>query len=126
MFTVAELKTNVEAAVPYTYYSNEFPAAAVDNAAYVRIFGGYRPSQWTPKRRPTIQIVVRGKNGPATEAIAMAIYDAYHQRQHFTIGTQRIVATFADQSAPFYLGADDNNRPMYSINFTAILIDGQQ
>lgn len=122
MFTIAELKTNVEAAVPYTYYHNEYPVSAVDDAGYVRIFGGYAPSQWTNKRRPSFQVVIRGKNGIAAEAKAWAVYNAYHQRADYVIGTQRIVATFADQSAPLYLGLDANNRPMYSVNFTAVLL----
>ncbi|MFF2890746.1 minor capsid protein [Paenibacillus sp. NPDC057967] len=122
MFTIAELKSYVESVVPYTYYHNEFPASSVDNSGYVRIHGGFRPDQWTNKRRPSIQIVVRGKNGIATEALANTIYDEFHRRQDFVIGSQRIVATFADQSAPLYLGMDANNRPMYSVNFTATLL----
>ncbi|GIQ63715.1 hypothetical protein PACILC2_22830 [Paenibacillus cisolokensis] len=123
MFTVAELKTYVESVVPYTYYHNEFPATAVDNAAYVRIFGGFAPDRWTNVRRPSFQVVVRGKNGPTTEGIALALYDAFHKRQDYVIGSQRVVASFADQSAPLYLGLDDNNRAMYSVNFTLILLD---
>jgi len=125
VFTVAELKSYVEAVVPYTYYQNEFPSSAGDNAAYVRIHGGFRPSQWLPTRRPSFQVIIRNKSGPAAEAKAHELYDAFHQRQAYAIGTQRIVASFADQSAPLYLGQDANNRPRYSVNFTVTLVDGQ-
>ncbi len=125
MFTVNELKASVEAAVPYTYYVNEFLATGADNSAYVRITGGYAPSQWTPQLRPTFQVVVRAKTAVLAEATALAIWTAYHQRRSFSIGTQRIVATFADQPAPLYLGVDDNNRALYSVNFTARLINGK-
>ncbi|QNK54564.1 minor capsid protein [Paenibacillus sp. PAMC21692] len=125
MFTIAELKSYVESVVPYTYYHNEFPSSAGDNAAYVRIFGGYAPSQWLPTRRPSFQIIVRNKSGPAAESKAYELYDAFHRRASYVIGTQRIVASFADQSAPLYLGLDENNRPTYSVNFTATLVDGQ-
>jgi len=123
VFTVAELKTNVEAAVPYTYYHNEFPATGADNSAYVRITGGYAPSQWTPQLRPSFQVVVRNKSGPAAESAALSIWNAYHQRQAFNIGGQRIVATFADQAFPLYLGLDENKRALYSVNFTARLLN---
>jgi len=125
VISVADLKTTVNAAVPYTYYQNEFPATAADDAAYVRIFGGFAPSQWTNKRRPSFQVVVRGKNGPAVEAKAWAIYKAFNGRTNYVIGTQKISSSFADQSAPLYIGLDANNRPMYSVNFTMTYIDGQ-
>jgi len=123
VFTVAELKTNVEAAVPYTYYINEFPATGADNSAYVRMTGGFAPSQWTPQLRPSFQIVVRAKTTVQAEAVAAALWRAYHQRRAFNIGGQRIVATFADQPIPLYLGVDDNKRALYSVNFTARLLN---
>ncbi|MCU6709355.1 minor capsid protein [Paenibacillus sp. J5C_2022] len=115
------MKSYVESVVPYTYYHNEFPVNAAVNAAYVRITGGYRPDQWTSKRRPSFQIVIRNV-GPAAETVAMALYEAFHQRRFYDIGTQHIVASFADQSAPLYLGTDENGRYMYSVNFTATLL----
>jgi hypothetical protein len=125
VFTIAELKSFVESVVPYTYYHNEFPDSAGDNAAFVRIFGGYAPSQWLPTRRPSFQVIVRNRSGPAAEATAYSLYREFHQRQSFVIGTQRIKASFADQSAPLYLGLDESGRPTYSVNFTLTLIDGQ-
>lgn len=124
MFTVAELKSNIAAAVPYTYYANEFPASSEDNAAYTRITGGFRPSEWTSLKRPSFQVIVRGaeNNGPATEATANAIYDAYHQRSDFVIGRQRVIHCTANQSAPLYIGRDENRRPMYSVNFTLTIM----
>lgn len=126
MIAINDVKTAVNSAVAYTYYPNEFPSTAPDDCGYVRIFGGFAASQWTPKQRPTLQVVVRGKNGITTESKAWAIYGAFHQRTDFVIGTQKISSCFADQSAPLYLGLDGNNRPMYSVNFTLNLIAGQQ
>lgn len=125
VFTIAELKSYVESVVPYTYYHNEFPDSAGDNAAFVRIFGGYAPNQWLPTRRPSFQVIVRNRSGPAAEAKAYELYNAFHRKQFYVIGNQRIVASFADQSAPLYLGQDENGRPTYSVNFTVTLIDGQ-
>lgn len=120
MFTVADLKTYMNTAVPYTYYANEFSVTSVDDAAYVRLTGGFKPSEWTPLKRPSFQVIVRGAeiNGPSVETKANAIYAYFHNRDDFVIGTTRIVHCSADQSIPLYIGRDENKRPMYSVNFT--------
>ena len=101
---------------------NDFPTNAAADSAYVRIHGGFAPSQWTPKRRPSFQVVVRAALGSKAEEVANAVYDAIHQAGNFAIGSQHITGVFADQSAPLYLGLDENNRVMYSVNFTAVLL----
>jgi hypothetical protein len=123
VFTVADLKSNISAAVPYTYYANEFTSTSTADSAYVRLTGGVKPSEWTNTLRPTFQVVVRGAelNGPTVEAKANAIWAYYHQKRNFTIGTTQILACFADQAAPMYLGRDSANRPLYSLNFTLVL-----
>lgn len=122
MFTVAELKSNINAAVPYTYYANEFAAQSANDAAYVRITPGFKPSEWTNIRKPSFQVVVRGAeaNGPAAETKANAIWTYYHGKRDFLVGTTRIIHCVADQSAPMYLGRDSANRPLYSVNFTFV------
>ena len=126
MITINDVKTAVNAAVAYTYYPNEFPSTAPDDCGYVRLFGGFAPDKYIPKQRPTLQVVIRGKNGVTTESKAWGIFNSFHQRTNFAIGTQKISSCFADQSAPLYLGLDANNRPMYSVNFTMTLIAGQK
>ncbi|MFC4103601.1 minor capsid protein [Paenibacillus xanthanilyticus] len=125
MFTVAELKSYMAAAVPYTYYANEFAATSADDSAYVRLTGGFKPSEWTNMKRPSLQVLVRGaeRNGPAAETVANEIYTYLHRRADFTIGTTRIAFCAADQSVPLYIGRDENRRPMYSVNFTLTLLD---
>lgn len=75
--------------------------------------------------KPSIQVVLRNKNGLTAESTAWALYNAMHRRTEFTIGTQRIVGCFADQSAPLYLGQDENKRAMFSVNFTLTLLANQ-
>lgn len=125
MFTVTELKTYLSAVVPYAYHANEFPTESIDDAAYVKLTGGFRPNEWTNRKQPSFQVIIRGgeRSGPATEAKAYGIYDALHQRSDFVVGTQRIIRCTADQSTPLYLGRDDNKRPLYSVNFTMVLLD---
>jgi len=123
VFAITELVAFVKSVVPYTYYPNEFPVSAEDNSGYVRIHSGTVPSQWTSQRRPSIQIVVRGDNGPTSEKLANTIYEEFHRRRDCQIGDEHILAIFADQSAPLYLGLDDHHRVLYSINFTAIMLN---
>jgi len=125
MISINDVKTAVNNAAPFTYYPNEFPGTAPDDCGYVRLYGGFRPSQWTGKMQPTLQVVVRAKSGITAEQKAWAVYGALNGRTNYAIGTQKISSSFADQSAPLYLGVDANNRPMYSVNFTLTYIDGQ-
>ena len=122
MFTISELKTFMESVAPYTYFLAEFPVNAPDEAAFVRIHAGMKPSIWTPLRRPSIQIGIRAKSGLVAEEQARAVYEALHQRSNFTIGSSPVVGCFADQSAPIYVGTDENGRPHYSLNFTLSLL----
>lgn len=134
-----ELIDYIKAKVPYTYYVNDFPRNAKDDGAYVRMTGGYEPSEWTTKKRPSFQVVVRGgkDNGPYAEETAYKVYRELHNRSNFTLsdielgdsyylGTgeeletkpKSIVHCRADQSSPIYVGKDENDRPIYSMNFT--------
>lgn len=126
MISINDVRTAVNSAAPYTYYANEFPTNAPDDCGYVRLFGGFGPSEWTPKQRPTLQVVVRAKSGVTAEQRAWAVFTAFHRRLNWAIGTQKVSSSFADQSVPLYLGLDENNRPMYSINFTLTYINGQR
>ncbi|AWB45276.1 hypothetical protein DCC85_14275 [Paenibacillus sp. CAA11] len=120
--TVANINAYLRSAVPGNYVGNEFLAASPDDCAYTRITGGYNPSQWTSKRRPSFQIVLRAKSAAAAETQANAIYDDLHGKAAFSLGGTRVVKCVADQSAPIYLGKDANGRTQYSLNFTLTTI----
>ena len=122
---INDVRTAVNSAVPYTWYANEFTSTAVDDSGYVRVHGGFAPDQWTDKRKPTLQIVLRAKSAPTAETKAWAVYNAFHKRTNFAIGTQKISSSFGEQSAPLYLGQDESGRFLYSVNFVLTLIAGQ-
>lgn len=138
-----ELVDYLNAKVSYTYYVNEFPSTGLDDSAYVRMTGGFAPSEWTTKKRPSFQVVVRGavNSAPQCEEKAYQIYEYLHNRKNFLLDTaelgdsyhlgmgneleqkpKSIVHCRADQSAPMYLGRDENDRPLYSMNFTLTVI----
>lgn len=144
MIRAIELVDYLKAKVPYTYFVNEFPPTSADDSAYVKITPGFPPSEWTTKKRVSFQIVVRGAeaNMPYAESKALEIYKHLHNRNEFTLDAvdigdgyylgmgyaldeplKRIIHCSADQSAPFYLGRDSNNRPLYSMNFTLVTLN---
>lgn len=123
MLTITDITAYLRQAVPYTYVPNEFNTGNPDNCAYVRFTGGYAPSQWTSKRRPSFQIVVRAKEPDVADATANAIFADLNGKTEFTLGSARIVKCAADQSSPIYLGTDANKRATYSLNFTLTTMD---
>ncbi|WP_405153128.1 minor capsid protein [Paenibacillus sp. FSL K6-0108] len=119
---ITDITAYLRVAVPYTYVANEFAAGNPDDCAYVRMSGGYEPSEWTSKRRPAFQVLVRAKSSAKATQIADAIYEDLASKGEFYFGTVRIVKCRANQSSPIYLGKDANDRTMYSLNFTLTTI----
>jgi hypothetical protein len=122
---ILELITFVKARVPGVYYPNAFPVSttAADDCSVVKLTGGFPPSQWTGKKQPSFQIIVRGKaNGQAeVESRAYAIHEALMNLREVMIGAESIVIIRAVSSVPIYVGNDENNRPLYSMNFDCVV-----
>lgn len=125
---ILELINWIKSRASYVYYPNEFPRddlprKAPDACAYVRIYPGEGVDGWTGKRIPHFQVLVRGNVGeyPETETKANEIFDAIVNQRDVRIGNDYIVQVKAQGSAPFYIGMDENRRPIYSMNFRAIL-----
>lgn len=119
MDVVAYVKT-VDAET--AYYPNNFSLGAPSNAGYVRLYSGRPASEWTPKKYPTVQVVIRADHPSVGEAKANDIYTHLHNRRQFDVGQTRIISATADQSAPLYLGSDENGRFLYSVNFTMVTL----
>lgn len=124
MLTVAEINAYLRTipGIGLTFVGNEFQTNSPDDCAYTRITGGYAPSEWTPKAKPSFQIVLRTKLASAAEPKANLIYADLHRKTEFMLGNTRVVKCLADQSAPLYLGKDENGRTLYSLNFTITTI----
>lgn len=119
---VPDITAYLRVAVPFTYVANEFATGNPDDCAYVRMSGGYEPSEWTSKRRPAFQVLVRAKSPAKATQIADAIYEDMASKGEFYFGSIRVVKCRANQSSPIYLGKDTNDRTMYSLNFTLTTI----
>jgi len=120
----------VNSRVPFDYYPNSFPLPSEyvpEFCATVKLTGGFPPSDLGTKR-PSFQIMVRGghdANGmvdiPGCEAKAYEIYEALTNIENVTIGNDSVVIIRANNSAPIYIGDDDNGLPIYSMNFTCVV-----
>ncbi|WP_068616594.1 minor capsid protein [Paenibacillus tuaregi] len=104
------------------FVGNEFAATSPDDCAYTRVTGGYAPSEWTSKAKPSFQVVLRTKLASVAETRANVLYADLHRKTEFNFGQTRVVKCVADQSAPLYLGKDESGRTLYSLNFTITTI----
>ena len=122
---ILELIPFIKTRVDGVYYPNSFPISksAPDVCAVVKLTGGFPPSQWTGKKQPSFQILVRGKaNDPAeVESRAYALHEALMNLQNVVIGEESIVIIRAMNSVPMFIGNDENNRPIYSMNFDCVV-----
>ncbi|MFC5528473.1 minor capsid protein [Cohnella yongneupensis] len=118
MLRTIDLINFLKTVVPFTYFANDFPKDAPTTCAFVRLNSGSPPSGWTVLH-PSFQVVVRSQpkmDGDA-ESIAISLLEQLDRKTEFSIASHRIVICEVEQSAPFYIGEDDNHRPMYSVNF---------
>lgn len=125
---ILELIEFIRSRVSYVYFPNRFPreddpSHRIDACAAVSIYPGEGADAWTGKRIPHFQVLVRGNpDGHAeVEAKANEIFDALVNARFAQIGSDQIVQITAIGSAPFYIGDDHNDRPVYSMNFRAVI-----
>lgn len=112
----------------YTVYPDpNYLPADLQEAKYPCLFvfgsGGYAPHEYVPTERPTFQVIVKGKsyktlpaNMSATEALVNRLKELLHRRPNYRAGSAYVYSSVAMQQ-PIYLGLDEKDRPMYSINF---------
>lgn len=124
MIKINDLIDWVNAAVPLTYFINDFPATAPDHCGFVRIVPGEALSSWVPIPRPDFQVVVRAAqdHDEQAEDIANKLLATLHGRDGGMLSGYKLIHCRAEQSAPFYIGTDDNHRPLYSVNFALTLL----
>lgn len=111
----------IEAKVAYSYYPYAFPIAEhIPNAcAVIKPYGGFPKDVETKVERPSFQILVRGDeyDFQSTEAKAIELNDALGSLQEVVIGGRGVTKIQALNSSPIYIGMDELNRPLFSINF---------
>jgi hypothetical protein len=121
---VMDLITFIRSQVDFSYFPNRFPIEyAPDHCAAVTVYPGKGIDEWTQKKEPSFQILVRGeKHGDAeAESKAHEIFNALQNYRDAEIGGESAVIIRPKGSSPFYIGSDDNGRPIYSMNFDAVI-----
>ncbi|RKD20963.1 hypothetical protein BEP19_14855 [Ammoniphilus oxalaticus] len=94
-------------------------------ALFVFGTGGFSPDDDLPIDNPTFQIIVKGKSYKAdpaqmdlTEQLAKQLISHFDKRNNFVIGSSYVYASSPMQSNPIHIGLDEQDRPIYSTNFT--------
>ena len=86
----------------------------------VALTGGFQSEQRAPIERPTFQVRVRGSTneGSALETKVQAVVSALN----FFDGTpsDRYIPNILMQGDRLYLGRDEHQQPMYSLNFAMV------
>lgn len=103
-----------------TFKTNLFVARMPDTPDQCVVLydsGGFAPYS-NDYQRPTVQIRTRGAQGgyQTIYDLTKAIWDELHELANQTINLTRYIAIYAVDE-PFSLGLDDNNRPLFSMNF---------
>ena len=97
----------------------ESPDAAVavkDSPSLPPLANLSRTANW---ERPGVQIIVRGARGDYETAWALAclIARTFHQKMTWTAQCGDVYKGCFLASSPLYLGHDDRERPLFSLNF---------
>ncbi|MEK5298620.1 minor capsid protein [Bacillus sp. FSL R5-0659] len=119
---IVELINFIKARVDGDYYANKFSIDGTGAEISVKLTGGFPTSKYTGLKRPSFQILVRGesRDGAGAEDKAFELYDALTNLSEVQIGESSIVQIRCNNSAPLYLGDDESDRPIYSLNFDCV------
>lgn len=90
----------------------------LDKVVTVFDTGGLEPATYTTLLSPNIMVRIRGNAGEYVEgeALAQVVRDTLHGVKNTTVGGTRYIQIIASTDVNF-LGYDDNNRPMWTVNF---------
>ncbi|WP_347242885.1 minor capsid protein [Thermogutta sp.] len=99
-----------------------------DNVVCLRAVGGETAPSGQPYDYPTIQIVVRDRDGREALRRTTTIYNHLHGLSRLTLGPNGnyCVSIVARQSGPVGLGLDAKGRHEYSLNYDLFIINDER
>lgn len=118
---IQDLKTYLEANFNYTFYPNGFPEESKSDCGFVKLTGGSLDKYVKGIATVSFQVMVRSKHPANGEIKSQEIFDHFHGKEYFNIGSTFVSFSLPDQSIPIVLGTDDNDRTLYSVNITCKL-----
>jgi Bacteriophage minor capsid protein len=120
---IQDVITYIESLVDYTYYPFSFPRTSNDGVASVKVGAGPPKDEDTGVSFPTIQILVRGRprDYDSAESKAHELFNALANKKETRIGDASVVVIRPNGSSPIFIGLDENERPIFSINFNTVI-----
>jgi hypothetical protein len=117
---VTDLKTYVEAQVPYNkYVMNMFHKDTPDNCCVVILSSAGKSDKNTGAY--LFQFLVRNTDPELAEQQAFSLYDFFNNKTEYVVGTKKVIMTRGQQSVPLYTGIDELERHIYSVNVEALV-----
>lgn len=111
-----------ESALALTYARDLFigiiPQDAADQCVAITDTGGEGLENRYTYERPTVQVLVRGNKGDylGAQELTQQCRDVLIGIENYTINAARYIGIWC-RTDVLYLGEDDNNRPLFSVNF---------
>jgi hypothetical protein len=115
---LAASSTGLTAGTDLFYSLEPDGTSVVDKIVTVFDTGGLEPVTYATLLSPNILVRIRGDAGEFVEgeALAQVVRNTLHGVANTTVGGTRYISIIASTDINF-LGYDDNNRPLWSINF---------
>ncbi|WP_040932639.1 minor capsid protein [Paenibacillus larvae] len=120
---IQELIAWIEQRAPGTYFPFMFPTTGPDACSVVTLQAGGAKDRDTGASFPAFQVLVRGaaRDFEETEVRAYAIFTTIANRKEQRIGAESVVVIYPVGSVPFFIGIDEVQRPVFSMNFNLII-----
>jgi len=120
---IQELISYIKSLVNFSFYPYVFPTTAADECGVVSIFAGPSVDEDTGVSRPSFQVLIRGKRKDfqKTEARAYEVFEALANKKNQLIGAHSVVIIRPQSSTPIFIGLDETDRPVYSLNFETVI-----
>lgn len=111
---ITYLKTHIDAPI----YPLKFPTNSPDKSVIVEFNGG-SPSGVVGT--VYVQFTVRAPHPKDGELLSDEILDLLDKKTNTDIGGKQLILSEAQQMEPFYIGTDDNDRALFTINFKLLI-----
>jgi Bacteriophage minor capsid protein len=120
---IQELISYIKSLVDYPFYPFIFPTTAEDECGVVSIHQGLPIDEETGVKYPNFQILIRGaaKDFRDVEAKAYEVFNALANKKEQQIGEHSVVVIRPQSSTPIFIGLDEADRPVYSMNFETVI-----
>lgn len=121
---IQELISYIHSLVNGTYYPHSFPTTAADDVAIITIQAGAPMDTDTGVSYPAFQILVRAKprDFQDGETRAYELWNTIKRNlKEQQIGGHSVVEIRPQGSAPLFIGMDENERPIYSLNYNMVV-----